>query len=317
MNVEEIPGRLRQGIDSLQLGLADLRTQLLARRVLLELHDGGLRGTVVGRKARPIRPIDVQLPPGSCRDGQPQEIEALGDLIGDLFLDLGLAGARVSACLPPRASRWAVVRWPDGLMPEDGRSELRRQAPDLGLPWPLDAVYLELEPLPGTPARSLLVAAPRRLVDGWVEVFELAGLQLLRLLPAQACDWGLLVGHGPQPAPGGERWLLELEPGRSRLWLVVDGCPQADWPLPGNRISDGLDPQLLDALERCRRFWRQHSGAEAPQHWVVYGDGQLVAAAEPGLRQLLPAGALERWPPAATDANLGLRLSGLKLCVGW
>jgi hypothetical protein len=315
MNVEDIPDRLQQGFDSLRLGLADLRTQLLAGRVLLELDDGGLQGTVIGR--RTTTPIEVQLPQGTCRQGQPREIEALGDLIGDLFLELGLAGARVGACLPLQASCWKVVRWPRGVMPQNGRSELRLRAPDLGMPWPLSEVYLEVQPLPGAPDRSLVLASPRKLVDGWVEVFELAGVQLQRLLPAQACEWSVLAGLEPQPAGGEELWLLQIEANRSRLWLVVDGIPQADWTLPGHRSLEGLEAPLAEQLQRCRQFWRQHRGAEAPQRWLLYGDGERLDAAEPELRECLPTAALQRWPVPSMDANLDQRLSGLKLCIGW
>ncbi|MCS5706680.1 hypothetical protein NZK27_10800 [Synechococcus sp. FGCU-3] len=314
MNVEEIPDKLKEGFDALRLEFADLHTQLLAKRVVLELHDDGLRGAVVGRGGSAI---EVPLPPGTCRQGQPHEIEAIGDLIGDLFLELGLAGAKVSACLPLQASRWKVVRWPEGLMPENGRIELRQRPPDLGIPWALNDVYLGVEPLLGSQARSLVVASPRALVDGWAEVFELAGLQLQRLLPAQACEWRVLAGLGPEVAEGEELWLLEIERTRSRLWLVVDGRPVADWSLPGNSLRDGLDPQLGDELQRCRRFWRQHNGGLAPQRWLAYGDEERLAAAEPDLQQLLPVGALQRWPAPSADANLDLRLSGLKLCMGW
>lgn len=314
MNVEEIPGKVMEGLDTLRLGLADLRVQLLARRVVLAIHDDCLRGAVVDRKGEAI---EVPLPPGTCRQGQPMEIEAIGDLIGDLFLELGLAGARVSACLPLQASRWRVVRWPQGLMPESGRTELRLQAQDLGFSWPLSDVYLEVDPMPGTPARSLVVASPRQVVDGWAEVFELAGVQLQRLLPAQACEWQM-VGELTEPsAQAEELWLLELERSRSRLWLVVNGEPMADWALPGQRRSDGLDPKLAEALQRCRQFWLQHDGAKAPQSWWVYGADDRVAPAELDLERLLPDGALQRWRPEAIGAAHDLRLAGLKHCMGW
>ena len=314
MNVEEIPGKLKEGLDSLRLGLADLRTQLLAKRVVLELHDGGLRGQVVGRRPAVI---DVPLPPGTCRKGQPNEVEAVGDLIGDLFLELGLAGAKVSACLPSQASRWKVVRWPQGVMPESGRSELRLRAPDLGFPWPLNEVYLEVEPLPGTPARSLVVAAPRRVVDAWVEVFALAGVQLQRLLPAQACEWQMLSSLVAESSLDGEQWLLAVERKQARLWLVANGVPVADWALPGNRSGDGLDPLLAVELQRCRQFWRQHSGSQAPQHWWLYGDPDRVNLVEPGLQQLLAPESLQRLAPEALAAGLEVRLTGLKQCMGW
>jgi hypothetical protein len=314
MNVEEIPAKLMEGLDSLRLGFADVRTQLLARRVLLDLRNDGLRGAVVGQAGEAIA---VPLPSGTCHQGQPREIEAIGDLIGDLFLELGLAGAKLGACLPLQASRWTVVRWPQALMPENGRTELRLRAPDLGFPWPLSDVYLEVEPLPGTPARSLVVASPRQLVDSWVEVFDLAGVQLQRLLPAQACEWALLMGLGPKPAPEEELWLLEIQRSRSRLWLVADGRPVADWSLPGNRGSSGLDPQLAEALQRCRRFWRQRSDGPASQRWLVYGAEDRLEPAEADLRQMLPAGALQRWQPPGLGADPDLRLAGLKLCMGW
>ena len=309
MNLEEIPGRFKLGVDALRLGLADLRTQLLAKRVVLDIHDAGLCGAVVDGKAEAI---EVPLPPGTCRLGQPHEIEAIGDLIGDLFLELGLPGAKVSACLPLQASRWKVVRWPQGLMPESGCTELRLRAPDLGIPWPLSDVYLAVAPLPGTPARSLVVASPRKLVDGWVEVFELAGVRLQRLLSAQACQWQLLAATAPA-TQAEERWLLELERSRSRLWLVADGRPIADWALPGQCRSNGLDPKLADALRLFRQFWQQHNPSNAPQSWWLYGADDQVAAAEPDLQQLLPAGALQRWQPGPIRAHA---LHGLDMTAG-
>jgi hypothetical protein len=316
MNVEEIPAKIREGLDALRLGISDLRTQLLARRVLIELHDDGLRGVVLGPKGQTL---ELPLPQGACREGVPLEREAIGDLIGDQFLELGLAGARVGVCLPSLASCWRVVRWPHARMPENGRAELRLRAADLGMPWPLAEIYLEVEPLPGEPPRSLVAAAPQAVVDGWAEVFELAGLQLQRLLTPQLCEWSLLRGREADPKRGLEQWLLNLEAGGSRLWVVCEGVPVADWELPAQSPDGGLDPAVRAELERCRRFWGQPSsrGVPASQQWLLYGEESILASAEPGLRRMLPEGSLERWRPAAADATLGLRLSGLRLCMGW
>ncbi|MFM7635972.1 MAG: hypothetical protein ACKO7Z_10435 [Cyanobacteriota bacterium] len=320
MNVEEIPAKLKETFDAARLGLADFRTQVLAKRVVLAIHDGGLQGAVVGAKGELI---DVPLPPGTCRQGQPQEIEAIGDLIGDLLLELNLAGAKVSACLPLQACHWRVVSWPHGQMPESGSTELRLLAPDLGIPWTLSDVYLAVEPLPGTPARSLLVAAPRRLVDGWVEVFELAGVQFQRLLPAQVCEWQMLAPAGTRTADEDqERWFLELKRDYARLWLLAAGVPCADWTLPGQRRRDGLDPQLEEALLRCRRFWRQHRGdqprGDQPQaSWCLYGPEESITAAEADLQRLLGPLVPERWQPPQPGGLADLRLAGLKLCMGW
>ena len=314
MNVEEIPGKLREGFDALRLGIRDLKTQVLSSRVLIELSDDCVRGVVLGANAPTL---ELPLPVGACRKGVPLEREAIGDLIGDQFLELGLAGARVGACLPKPASSWRVVRWPQARMPENGRAELRLRAPELGMPWPLAESYIEVEPLAGEPPRALVLAAPKPVVDGWAEVFDLAGLQLQRLLTPQVCEWSLLMGSDIHRQGDVEQWLLNIESAHARLWIVREGVPLADWELSGWNGKPGADRTLRLELERCRRFWKQHSGGQVRQQWLLYGEEQQLASAEPELRKLVPADCLERWTPIQANPTLGLRLSGLRLCMGW
>ena len=313
MNVEEIPAKLKESWSDLQMQVAGLRTRLLAPRLLVELHDGGLRGWAKGFRQQ--QGVELPLPPGICRRGLPREVEALGDLVGDLLLELGMAGARVTAALPLQASQWRLIRWPLEEHPDEPEEALRQLAPELDLGFPLDQAYLNLQPLPPGPGaggpggsggdgdgggrdgggggvRSLLVASPRELVDAWAEVFDIAGLELHRLLPAQICEWralqelGLVAVPGAQAldqgplqgamqGPGQEQWLLQLEPEQQRLWLVADGVPQADWtlpppaptPLPPPPQSRDTAPQerpaqraeqLAAELERRLRVWAWH-----------------------------------------------------------
>lgn len=325
MKVSEISDRLRLGLDSLRIGLADFRTQLLARRAVLQIRDDGLRGLVLGRAPAPI---ELPLPPGSCREGVPREIDAIGDLIGDLFLERGLSGAELAACLPPLACRWKVVRWPYGVIPENGRAEVRLRAPDLGIGWSLSEVYLEAEPLPGTPARSLVAAAPQAVVDGWAEVFDLAGVRLQRLLPAQVCEWRALTNLvlTPDGGAGGdegvEHWLLDLAASHTRLWVMVAGVPLADWTFAGpRRTGAGLTPALGQWLQQCRQFWRRHQAGAAVEQWWLYGDDARITAAEPAVRDLVSPGAVQLLTPdrllegAGTDRDLPLM--GLQQEMGW
>ena len=224
----------------------------------------------------------------------------------------------MGACLPLAASFWKVVRWPGGQAPDDGASELRLMASDIGMPWSIPSCYLDVHPLVGSPGCSLVVASPRQFVDAWVEVFELAGIQLQRLLPAQICEWQLLQeSTGKKSGDPGEQWLLELGSLRSRLWVVEDGVPLADWSLPGQRGAEGLDAELKTQIDRRRRFWRHRRNSHKPQAWRVYGSDNCVVAVESDLRLLLGAHSLERWQPAGVGADVDLRLAGLKVNMGW
>ena len=360
MNVEEIPAKLKEGWTDLKMQAAGLRTRLLAPRLLLELHDGGLRGWARGFRQQ--QSVELPLPPGICRRGQPREVEALGDLVGDLLLELGMAGARVTAALPLQASQWRLIRWPLDEHPDEPLEALRQLAPDLGLGFPLDQSYLNLQPLAAGPGEgqvsSLLVAAPQALVDAWAEVFDIAGLELHRLLPAQICEWRALqelgalqlpgAGHGGQKpvqeqGPVREQWLLNLEPEQQRLWLAVDGVPQADWPLPPPP-QDILPPQhreqgiarraeqLAQELERRLRFWswhchsQEHAPGRTParsqgprqRQWWLYGrDPELLETLLPLLAERLPAEPLAVVDQEALAGELSLRLTGLKWLSGW
>jgi hypothetical protein len=271
-------------------------------------------------------------------------VEALGDLMGDLLLDQGLAGARISAALPLQACRWKLIQWPLEAVPDDPCEALRLIDPDLDLPCSLAEAYLDLQVLPGLPPRCLVVAAPRRVVDGWAQVFDVAGVQLERLEPAQVCEWRHVRQRlAPARSNPGEdtetdHWLLELQADHCRLWLLEDGLPLADWRLPGNRSNQGLDPRLAAELERRRRFWNQQQHSHPQLHnlqpdwqqpgpesatgpgrdsrWWLYGDPDLLTRLETPLAELLGRATVQRLEQPKLADGLGIRLSGLKQGAG-
>jgi hypothetical protein len=113
---------------------------------------------------------------------------AVGDFLGDLLLEYGVLDAQLVVSLPRQASHWRVVDWQAGQEPGDCVDELRALNPDLGWPFPLEQAYLDVHPLPGLPASSLVIAAERSVVDAWVEVFAIAGGTLQHLLPSQPLE---------------------------------------------------------------------------------------------------------------------------------
>ena len=229
---------------------------MFPRQVLLELHDDSLRGQVLRDDQPQPSIIEAPLPPLTIRAGLPLEKEPLGDLIGDLLVRDGLIDHFVLAALPPVAVHWRVVLWPFDDWPEDPVRTFRQIDPTLNLPFELEDAYLDLLPLPGDQPQMLLAAAPKPLVNGWIEVFSLAGVQLERLAPAQSCQLaalsGLLAG---EPA---DRLVALLDPepnGSSRLLLIRAGVPVFE------RMVNSSGAALVDELVRCIEFYRRQDSA--------------------------------------------------------
>lgn len=236
--------------------LRPLRAQMFPRQVLLELHDDFLRGQVMREAGPDPVSLEAPLPPLTIRDGMPLEKEPLGDLIGDLLVRDGLIDHYVLAALPAVAAQWRVVVWPFEEWPEDPARALRQIAPPLNLPFSLEEAYVDLQPLPGQPMQMLLAAAPKALVDGWIDVFSLAGVQLERLAPAQSCQLAAIASL-LEDAPDDQLVaLLAADTAEThRLLLVRGGVPVFERVL----LSSG--DALVDELERCVAFYRRQDSA--------------------------------------------------------
>ena len=237
--------------------LRPIRAQIFPRQVLLELHDESLRGQVL-RQQRP-EPVSLEapLPPLTIRDGMPLEKEPLGDLIGDLMVRDDLIDHFVLAALPPAAVEWRVVVWPFEDWPDDPARALRQIDPPLNLPYPLEEASVDLQPLPGKPGQMLLAAAPKLLVQGWIDVFALAGVQLERLAPAQSCQF-CAVSSLLHDAPADLLVALvdsDPEAAACRLLLIRDGLPVFE------RRLTGSGEVLADDLVRCVAFYRRQDPA--------------------------------------------------------
>lgn len=253
------------------------KSRVFPRQVLLELRDDHL----IGQEFRDPGPgpvsIDVPLPALTCRGGMPLEKEPLGDLIGDLLVREELLEACVLAALPPAASEWRVVVWPFEEMPDDPVEALRQLDPPLRLSTPLQECSIDLHPLPGRPAQMLLSAAPRSLVDAWIEVFHLAGSRLDRLAPAQSCQLAALQPLLAQSPPGQLTALLDPSSRSCRLLLLRSGLPVFERDLP----LDGADP--VEELLRCLAFYRRQDPAARELRLLMTAPMECQSALEKAL----------------------------------
>jgi hypothetical protein len=202
------------------------------------------------------------LPAATCRGGRPLQTEALGDFIGDLLLSYGQIKALLSVVLPAPACYWRALQWPlaasplSAWPPEPAR-QLRELQPDLGLPFALEQGWLDVMPVQGGDVDALVVAIERQLLADWLEVFNIAGVRLGRLVPAQVA-W--MVGLQERLLAANSTTLVGLllpEPQALRLLVWRDGVPLYE------RLLSGELEQWLGQLEACLRFLRWQQGMKA------------------------------------------------------
>ncbi len=267
----------------MQERLRSIGTLLFPPRVLMAIEDGAVTVMALqgkGREARAALLRTVPLPRGACVEGLPMQRPALGDLIGDLLVELGLIGAEVVAALPAAACAWRLVEWPFEEWPEEPGEALRQIDPDLGLPYPLSSAYVGLLPLPVRPLTSLLVTVPRELLQGWIDVFDIAGVSLERLEPAQICELRALESILTSASPGHLFVLVEVQPSGGRITLVREGVPEYARTVRGTASDLGV------AVQRCVAWWRQRDPAARAVRVLVFGSGAGLSALAESLSRL-------------------------------
>ncbi len=243
-----------------------LRCQWLGERVLLVAGERSLMG--LGLRGGVVRTAAWQslLPAQALVDGMPELVDVLGDFIGDVLLSQGLMGQPVWLALPQQAAQWRVIEWPFEQWPDEPIEALRTIDPDLGLPFALADAAIDLQPLPGRPLRSLLVAAPTALVEAWVQAFSIAGAPLERLIPAQVCSRQALLPRLQQLDPHQGVLLLQPQPQGviAQLW-------RQDRPLY-ERLLRAEGATLAEQLQQLLAFYGSRDPAFAARHLWLAGD---------------------------------------------
>jgi len=250
-------------LSGLEDQLAPLRSWLFPRRVYLQLEDQAFTAMVLDGESVAWQER-VPLPEGLCVNGEPQAVEALGDLLGDWLVERGFPGARVKAVLPRDATAWRVIEWPDAAWPEHPELVVREQQQELDLPWSLQDADVFLEPLPGAQPRSLLVAVQRSLLEAWIAVCSQAGVALDGVEALQVC----LCRAVQQQLGDGVQVVLQLKPDQSWLLALADGEPLGEWSLPPAADRETFASAL--------KGWGQRYAPRAAL--VVEGDPALAEA---------------------------------------
>ena len=289
-----------------------LRSELFPTKVVLDLSDLLLTAQRLPKANQPLdAPWIVPLPAATCRGGRPLQTEALGDFIGDLLLSYGEIKALLSVVLPAPACYWRALQWPlvasplSAWPPEPAR-QLRELQPDLGLPFALEQGWLDVMPVQGGDVDALVVAIERQLLADWLEVFNIAGVRLGRLVPAQVA-W--MVGLQERLLAADSTTLVGLllpEPQALRLLVWRDGVPLYE------RLLSGELEQWLGQLEACLRFLRWQQGIQAT------GSIELLLAAglAAGQQERLQLGCPQPLELLDSGGYGNLALRGLALLEG-
>lgn len=292
-----------------------LRGELAPAQVVLDLSDQllALQALPQPRARQQPLPMLVPVPAATCRQGEPIEVEALGDFIGDLLLGQSLIRAHLSVALPAAAAHWRVLSGPRRRLSEEPVTWLRQQRPDLELPFALDDAYVDVAPLRGAGAEALVVAIQRDLMLRWLEVFAIAGVVLDRLVPSQLAVMAALQTRLEDADPASLVVLLDPEPKALRLLVWHRGVPVYE------RLLEGDAAAQVEELGRCLTFlrWQQKLPEAAPCALLI--DRARAEAQPPEQLQAL-SGALERGGMALELADSGgygsLGLRGLALLEG-
>ena len=164
-------------------------------------------------------------PEGCCRDGQPMQQEAMGELLADLFLDADLMGPQVELVLPLESCEWRVL---NGISVDQLVMEDRSPAWHRDLDWSLEPSNCYVS-VAKCAADVLALGVSRVVMQAWIDVVEIADQPLRRV------DWALssaLRGLMLQldTWQGDLAWLTPDQRGL-RLVLIRNGVPEVDYPI--------------------------------------------------------------------------------------
>ena len=204
-------------------------------------------------------------PEGYCRDGQPLQQEAMGELLADLLLDVDLVGAQVELLLPLEGCAWRVL---DGI----NVSELAMSDGSLAwlddLNWPLE-VSNSYFTLANCAADVMAIGVPRALMQAWIDVVELSDQPLRRV------DWtlssalrGLMLQL--QDWLGDLAWVIPAQSGL-RLVLIRDGVPEVD-----HLIQVAETDVMRQEMRRVVSAWQSLTSSSPCLGWCLSLPEHLV-----------------------------------------
>jgi type IV pilus assembly protein PilM len=250
----------------------------MARSVIgVEVAEESIRAVEVTRGRNPvlIAAGEVLLPPGSARDSEVLDADAVALALGQLWAQAGFRRRRVVLSV---ASRRLLVReyTAPNLPPEQLRAALPFEVEEL-LPVPADRAVIDFYPLEiqDQTARGLLIAGPAEGIEGLISALRTARLRVgaVDFLPfglARALARVVPAGSGPVA-------VVAVGEHTTSFTVAVDGIPQYVRIIPVDVL-----PGLHAMMAAEGGF-----GEAGPASTARRALPQAVPAVDPSLRDLV------------------------------
>lgn len=207
---------------------------------------------------------DVDVPKGLIVDDKITSPQKLADLIVQMMRKptLGVFDSRYVVLSVPEAKSFVrVIAVPK--MTETEAAEAVPFEAEQYIPMSSDQVYLDFRIVPQQPSdladdkmRVVICAAPKSLIDSYVEVTKLARLKPLAVeLESEAVARSLI----PQSGSSEPTLILDGSAARTNLIIYDQGTLQftSSLPIGGNSLSAQLAQSLTISFEEAEKFKRQ------------------------------------------------------------
>ncbi|WP_218082660.1 type IV pilus biogenesis protein PilM [Anthocerotibacter panamensis] len=172
-------------------------------------------------------------PPGAVIDGRVENTTAVARVIQDLMESRRIKPGMAATAIPSREAVIRLIRLPAELQSAELREVVLNQEAELYLPFPRDEAYVDYQSLDTAEDSDgirrqevLLVAAPRSIVDSYLNTIQQAGLStrivdvssfsLIRVLRNK------LLQYAPEEAVA----LLVIQADGTEISILIKGVPQ-------------------------------------------------------------------------------------------
>lgn len=167
------------------ISLSELRRWLFPQRVYLQVGDEVI--VMMAFESGQIQWLEkIPLPEGLCSSGYLNSPEAVGDLLGDIFVERGYAGARLKVVLPLTACQWRLLQF-DSDQEVDPGVLVSDYAGAINFHGGINDLQLSLWSKIGPEGYRVIQAARAEAIQGWIDALALAGLSLDGVESAQSC----------------------------------------------------------------------------------------------------------------------------------
>ncbi|MCM1981283.1 type IV pilus assembly protein PilM [Lyngbya confervoides] len=179
------------------------------------------------------------MPEGAMQDGQFLDYQTIAEALRALLDENGIKGTAVASAIPVGEAVIRLIRLPAELDDYELRDMVLNQEAALYLPFPREEADVDFQQL-GTEidedgierVEVLLVATPKEITNAYLEIFQLAGLDLQVLEVSSFAMIRAIRSQLLQFVSGEAIALVNIDADGTEISIVMDGVPQFNRKIP-------------------------------------------------------------------------------------